>query len=108
MMALRGERLDKPSYQILRSLKGGKSGPVHMVDHKVFGRTCVQKTYSTLGLEDAAAHQEPRVLHEITHPNVVEVLEAQYDPEMPDAITLVTVYCEGECVAKAFDQGYLF
>jgi hypothetical protein len=63
-MALRGEKLDKPSYEILRSLKGGKSGSVHMVDHKVFDRPCVQKTYSTLGLEDAAAHREPRALHE--------------------------------------------
>ncbi len=108
MMALRGERLDKPSYQILRSLKGGKSGPVHMVDHKVFGRPCVQKTYSTLGLEDAAAHLEPRALHEITHPHVVEILEAQYDPEIDDAITIVTVYCEGGSIANAFDDGYCF
>jgi serine/threonine protein kinase len=107
-MALRGERLDKPSYEILRSLKGGRSGDVHMVDHRVFGRTCVQKTYSTYGLEDAAAHREPRALHEITHPNVVEVLEAQYDPETDDAITIVTVYCEGGSIANAFDDDYRF
>jgi hypothetical protein len=79
-MALRGERIGKPSYEILRSLKGGKSGPVHKVDHKIFDRPCVQKTFSTLGLEDAASHREPRALHEIKHPHVVEILEAQYDP----------------------------
>lgn len=107
-MALRGEKVDKPSYEILRSLNGGRTGDVHVADHKVFGQPCVQKTYSTLGLEDAAAHQEPRSLYEIDHSHVVKILEAQYDPEIADAITIVTVYCEGECIAKAFDQDYRF
>ena len=57
-MALRGERLNKPSYSVLRSLKGGAGGEVYEADHLVFGRRCVQKTYSTFGLEDAAAHRE--------------------------------------------------
>jgi serine/threonine protein kinase len=107
-MTLRGERLDKPTYAILRSMNGGSTGDVYMVDHLVFGRKCVQKTYSTLGLEDAAAHQEPRLLHTIKHEHVTEVLEAQYDPEIKNAITFVTVYYEGKCVAKAFDEGYRF
>lgn len=107
-MALRGERKDKPSYAILRSLKGGKTGDVYEVDHKVFGRKCVQKTYSTLGVEDAVAHQEPRLLHNIEHPHVVEVLEAQYDPEMEHAITFVAVYYEGGSVADALDDDYRF
>lgn len=107
-MALRGEKVDKPSYEILRSLNGGRTGVVRVADHKVFGQPCVQKTFSTLGLEDAAAHQEPRSLYGIDHPHVVKILEAQYDPEIPDAITIVTVYCEGECIAKALDQGYRF
>jgi serine/threonine protein kinase len=107
-MALRGERLDKPSYAILRSIKGGASGKVYEADHVVFGRKCVQKTYSTLGLEDAAAHEEPRLLHRIRHPHVAEVLEAQYDGEIADAITFVSVYYEGRCIAKAFDEGYRF
>lgn len=107
-MALRGERKDKPSYAILRSLKGGKTGEVYEVDHKVFGRRCVQKTYSTLGVEDAVAHQEPRLLHTIEHPHVVEVLEAQYDPEIPHAITFVSVYYEGGSVADALDHDYRF
>ena len=108
MMALRGERLDKPSYSILRSIKGGSSGYVYEADHLVFGRKCVQKTYSTLGLEDAAAHQEPRLLHRIKHDHVAEVLEAQYDSEVENAITFVSVYYEGRCIAKAFDEGYRF
>jgi serine/threonine protein kinase len=105
---LRGERKDKPSYAILRSLNGGRTGDVYEVDHKVFGRKCVQKTYSTLGLEDALAHQEPRLLHSIEHPHVVEVLEAQYDPDVADAITFVSVFYEGGSIADAFDQDYRF
>jgi serine/threonine protein kinase len=107
-MALRGERLDKPSYAILRSIKGGAAGEVYEAEHLVFDRKCVQKTYSTLGLEDAAAHQEPRLLHEIKHEHVAEVLEAQYDPDRANAITFVTVYYEGGCIAKALDQDYRF
>jgi eukaryotic-like serine/threonine-protein kinase len=107
-MALRGERKDKPSYAILRSLKGGKTGDVYEVDHKVFGRKCVQKTYSTLGLEDAIAHQEPRLLHTLEHPHIAEVLEAQYDPEIADSITFVSIYYEGGSIADAFDEGYVF
>ncbi len=107
-MALRGERKDKPSYAILRSLKGGSSSEVYMVDHRVFGRECVQKTYSTLGLEDALAHMEPRLLHSIEHPHVVEVLEAQYDPETRDAITFVSPFYKGGSIADAFDEDYRF
>jgi serine/threonine protein kinase len=107
-MTLRGERLDKPSYSILRSLKGGTSGEVYEADHLVFGRKCVQKTYSTLGLEDAAAHQEPRLLHRIKHDHVAEVLEAQYDKEAENAITFVSIFYEGRCIAKAFDEDYRF
>lgn len=107
-MALHGERLDKPSYAILRSLKGGGAGEVHMADHKVFGCKCVQKTYSTLGLEDAAAHREPRLLYKVRHDHVVRVLEAQYDPDRNDAITFVAEFCEGRCVATALDEDYRF
>lgn len=107
-MALHGERLDKPSYSILRSLRGGSSGDVYEADHLVFGRKCVQKTYSTLGLEDAAAHREPRLLHRIKHDHVAEVLEAQYDSELDHAITFVSIYYEGRCIAKALDEDYRF
>lgn len=107
-MALRGERLDKPSYSILRSLKGGTCGEVYEADHLVFGRKCVQKTYSTLGLEDAAAHREPRLLHRIRHDHVAEVLEAQYDKDIENAITFVSIFYEGRCIASAFDEGYRF
>lgn len=106
--AARREKLPKPTYAILRSLKGGHSGDAYLVDHEVFGQRCVQKTYSTLGLEDAAAYQEPRILHRMKHPRVPQVLEAQHDPDTPNAITFVTVYCAGRCVANALDEDYRF
>jgi serine/threonine protein kinase len=105
---LHGERLDKPSYAILRSLKGGNVGEAWLVDQKIFGQKCVQKRYSTLGLEDTAAYLEPRILFEVKHDNIVRVIEADYDPDMKYAITFVTVYCEGRSVAHALDEDYRF
>jgi eukaryotic-like serine/threonine-protein kinase len=107
-MVLHGERLDRPSYAILRSMRDGSSGDVVLADHLVFGRKCVQKTYSTIGLEDAAAHNEPRLLHEIQHDHVAEVLEAQYDPDKADSITFVCVYYEGGSIERALSEGYRF
>ncbi len=107
-MALRGERKDKPSYTILRSITGGSVAEVHEVYHKVLGCRCVQKTYSTIGLEDAAACQEPRLLREIKHPNVVEVFEAQYDPDDQHAITFVPLFYEGGSIGDALLENYCF
>lgn len=66
-MPLRGERRDRPTYEILRSLTGGTVAEVHEVVHKILGCKCIQKTYSTVGLDDAAACLEPRLLREIEH-----------------------------------------
>jgi serine/threonine protein kinase len=107
-MPLHGERLNKPTYAILRSLDGGNAGEAWVGFHKVFDRQVVQKRYSTIGLEDAVAYAEPRLLRDISHPHVAEVLEAQFDPEMPNAITFVMPYYEGRSIAKAFDESYVF
>jgi eukaryotic-like serine/threonine-protein kinase len=105
---LRGEKLDKASYANLRSTGGGAVGEAWVGDHEVLGCKVVQKRYSVIGMEDAAACREPRILLQMEHPNVVRVLEAQWDPEMDRAITFVTVYCDGRCVAKALDEDYRF
>lgn len=39
---------------------------------------------------------------------MVEILEAQYDPDIENAITIVTGYCEGGSIANAFDEDYRF
>lgn len=102
-MVMTGEVLSKPSYEILRSLGGGRTGEVHLAEHKVFGRECVQKTYSTLGLEDAAACQEPRILDRIEHDHIAKVTEAQF-VERGDAITFVSKYYEGRCIRYAQEE----
>jgi serine/threonine protein kinase len=107
-MPLRGERLDKPSYSHLRSLSGGVTGEAWVSDHDVYDIKVVQKRYSTIGMEDAAAVREPQLLQRIRHPNVIRVLEAQWDPELQNAITFVTPYCKGKCIAKALEEDYRF
>ncbi len=107
-MPLQGERLNKPTYSILRSLGGGNVGEAWVGHHEIFERQVVQKRYSTIGLEDAVAHGEPRLMREITHAHVAEVLEAQFDPDMNNAITFVMPYYRGRSVADAFDEGYIY
>lgn len=107
-MPLYGEKKDEPTYEILRSLSGGSVSEVREVHHKVLDRRCVQKTYSTVGLEDAAAYQEPRLLHAIKHSHVVEVLDAQPDPEIARAITFVAIFYEGGSILDALTEGPSF
>lgn len=107
-MPLRGERLQKPSYAILRSLRGGNVGEAHLARHEVFGQPVVQKTYSVLGLEDSVGSREPRLLRTIEHDHVAAVYEAQWDPDFDHAITFTMPYYEGGSIADAFDEGYRF
>jgi serine/threonine protein kinase len=107
-MPLHGERLSKPTYAILRSLNGGNVGEAWVGFHEIFERQVVQKRYSTIGLEDAVANAEPRLMGDIRHAHVAEVLEAQFDPEMARAVTFVMPYYEGGSIADAFDEGYVF
>lgn len=107
-MPLHGELLAKPSYAILRSLRGGNVGEARLAQHDVFGERVVQKTYSVLGLEDSVACQEPRLLRNIDHAHVARVHEAQWDPDYSDAITFVMPYYDGGSIADAFDEGYRF
>lgn len=107
-MPILGDRLNKPTYSILRSLDGGNVGDAWVTYHEIFGRKVVQKRYSTIGLEDTVAYREPRLLRDITHAHVAEVLEAQFDPDIARAITFVMPYYEGRSIAYAFDEGYVF
>ena len=107
-MPLRGERLEKPSYAILRSLRGGNVGEAWLARHEVLGHQVVQKSYSVLGLEDSVAAQEPRLLHAIDHPRVARISEAQWDPDYDRAITFVMPYYDGGSIADALDEGFRF
>jgi hypothetical protein len=49
---------------------------VHLSEHLVFGERTVQKTFDVFGLEDSIAYQEPQLLRQIKHPNIVPVFDA--------------------------------
>jgi eukaryotic-like serine/threonine-protein kinase len=108
-MALRGEDLTRPTYEALRTMHGGSINKgLGVYHHKVLGIDVVQKTIDMAGRHDAAAYTEPRLLHTIRHDHIVPVHEAQFDPDVPDAITFVMPVYEGGSVEKALDADYRF
>lgn len=46
-------RLDKPSYAVIRSLRGGAIGEARLMRNEILGEYFVQKTYNTFGIEDS-------------------------------------------------------
>lgn len=111
-MPLKGELLGKPTYTFLQTLYEGNTGICYKCEHEIFGVPFVQKTISLLGLDDAVAYDEPRMLHSMRHENLVEIREAQWDPD-PEfvglkAVTFTMPYYEGQSVHEALSQGYRF
>ena len=76
-MALRGERLDKPTYTCLQTIGEGNAGICRRGTHEIYGKEVVQKTISLLGVPDGIAH-EPRLLQDANHEFIVDVWEAQW------------------------------
>lgn len=107
-MTLRGERRDRPTYRLLGEVDDRVSGALHLCDHEVLGRRCVQKTVDTLGREDALVFDEPRLLDQIDHPHVTPVREAQWDPDHEHMVTFVMPLYEGGSVADALREGQRF
>lgn len=107
-MVLHGERISQPTYAVLRTLPEGSSGEVRVVWHDVFKREMVQKTINTLGLEDSLAHQEPQLLDRIDHDRIVRIREAQPDPDVSHAVTLVMEYLPEGSVGKALEAAERF
>ncbi|MCG5437486.1 serine/threonine-protein kinase [Micromonospora foliorum] len=105
---LHGDRLDQPSYSFLRTLPGGAVGEVRLVWHEPLQRMLVQKTIDLLGLEDAVAYQEPRLLDRVQHDHVVRIRDAQPDPEINFGLTLVMDYQPGGSVHDALKEGHRF
>jgi len=107
-MPLRGEAA-KPTYQIIRRLAGGGAADdVYLAHHNVFQGPCVQKCVHVHGLEDALASNEPAFLDLLRHAHIVEVREAQWDPEQDGAIIFVMRAYEGGSVEEALTADYRF
>lgn len=110
---LKGERLDKPTYTILQTMTdSGHTGVCCKAYHDIFKQVVVQKTISLLGLDDALAYSEPHLLKELRHKHLVEVWEAQWDPDPAwkcmKAITFVMPFYEGGSVHDALIEGHRF
>ncbi|MDG4768024.1 serine/threonine-protein kinase [Solwaraspora sp. WMMD406] len=105
---LHGDRLDQPSYSFLRTLPGGAVGEVRLVWHEPLQRMLVQKTVDLLGLEDAVAYREPRLLDRVEHDHVVRIRDAQPDPDVNYGLTIVMDYLPGGSVHGALQDGYRF
>ncbi|WP_433294623.1 serine/threonine-protein kinase [Actinoplanes sp. CA-030573] len=105
---IHGDRLDKPTYSFLKTLPGGSVGEVRLVWHEPLQRMLVQKTIDLLGLEDAVAYREPRLLDRVEHDHVVRIRDAQPDPEVEHGLTLVMDYLAGGSVDAALQDGHRF
>jgi eukaryotic-like serine/threonine-protein kinase len=109
---LRGDLLSRPTYTFLQTMYEGNSGVCYKCQHEVFGEPFVQKTISLVGLDDALAYQEPQLLHSIQHPNIVEIREAQWEPDERwaglQAVTFTMPYYPGGSVDTALGEGYQF
>ncbi|MEV0732662.1 serine/threonine-protein kinase [Polymorphospora sp. NPDC050346] len=105
---IRGDRLNQPSYSFLQTLPGGAVGEVRLVWHEPLQRMLVQKTIDLLGLEDAVAYREPRLLDRVQHDHIVRIRDAQPDPDIDHGLTLVMDYLSGGSVHGALQDGHRF
>lgn len=107
---LRGERLDRPTYSFLRTITDeGNTAICSRGVHEIYECEVVQKTISTLGMPDSIA-REPQLLKSVKHERIIEVWEAQWDPEYKDqqAITFITPYMAGGSIHTALTEGERF
>lgn len=106
-MSLRGEA-GRKTYVLLDKLTSGGGDDVFLTHHEIFDGKFVQKTVRMHGLEDALASHEPTFLHQLEHPQIVPVREAQWDPDYEQAITFVMPHMPGGSVDDALVEGYRF
>jgi serine/threonine protein kinase len=109
-VALHGEYLQRPSYEFLHTIGEGNVAVCRLTRHLLFDELVVQKTISLLGVPDSLARIEPRILQEVKHDHIVDVREAQYDPDYTAvvAITFISTYYEGGSIYGALTEGHHF
>ena len=103
-MPLRGEA-KRPTYTQLRPARGGTTLVVEAF-HEGFGDWRVQKTVPIRA--QSIAFQEPRLLEQLNHRYIVDVSEAQYDPDRDNHITFIMPLYPGGSVAHQLVDGYRF
>lgn len=110
-MAIHGDYLRRPTYQILHTIGEGAAGVCRVARHDVFDRLVVQKTISMLGLPDGVA-REPSLLREARHAHLIEVWDAQWEKDEQyrglEAVTFVCPYYPAGSVLDALSAGERF
>lgn len=108
-MVLRGELLAKPTYQVIQTIQEGNTSICHKCWHELFECHCVQKTVNLLGVNDALAYNEPKLLKSLKHPRLAEVWEAQWDPDMGEKyVTFTMPFYEGGSLCSVLLDGVPF
>jgi eukaryotic-like serine/threonine-protein kinase len=106
-----GDHLQRPTYEILRSIGEGNAGVCRLARHDIFERDVVQKTISLLGVPDGVA-REPHLLKEARHKHLIEVWDAQWEPDPRfqglEAVTFICDYYPGGSVYDALVEGHEF
>jgi serine/threonine protein kinase len=106
-----GDHLQRPTYEILRTIGEGNIGVCRLARHDIFDRDVVQKTISLLGVPDGVA-REPHLLKEARHRHLIEVWDAQWEPDPQfqglDAVTFVCDYYPGGSVYNALMDKHEF
>ena len=106
-----GDHLKRPTYKILQTIGEGNAGICRIARHEVFDRDVVEKTISLLGIPDGLA-REPHLLKEARHKRLIEVWEAQWEPDAAwkglQAVTFICEYYPGGSVYDALIDGHEF
>jgi serine/threonine protein kinase len=104
------ERIASPTYKVLSSLREGAVAELHIVRHPVFPKDRVRKRVDLFGINEAIGLQEPRLLEDIEHPNIVKVHEALFDPAFPGTRPLCFYmdYYPERSILTALESGYEF
>jgi serine/threonine protein kinase len=106
-----GDLLQRPTYKILQTIGEGTAGVCRLAKHDIFDRDVVQKTISLLGVPDGVA-REPNLLKEARHKHLIEVWDAQWEPDPQfaglEAVTFICAYHPGGSVYNALMDGHEF
>jgi serine/threonine protein kinase len=104
------ERIAATTYQVLSSLREGAVAELHVVRHEVFAKDRVRKRVDLFGIDEAIGLQEPRLLEDIEHPNIVKVHEAHHDPGFPGSRPLCFYmdYYPERSILTALESAYEF
>lgn len=106
-MPLRGEAA-RPTYQITDQFDTGPGRAVYLAFHHVFQGPCIQKTVLLQGLGDAMFACEPQLIEQLSHPHIVTIREAQFDPDDDTMVTYVMPFYKGHSAHKQLEHGTRF